>query len=111
MPFTKQRPCAGAWREISPAPLSTKKIASAFTSACPKQSSGNQMRQLTAEQLELAREFGERKRSLRASEWALQWFGALTFGIESVSVEARTMRYVNTGETYDQTIVREGSEY
>ena len=66
---------------------------------------------MTCEQWELCRRFAERRRSLKAGAWALAWFGVLTHGIESVSLEGRELHYCNTGETYGPTIAREGREY
>ena len=61
----------------------------------------------TSAQLNLAREFADRKNSLKAAQWALDFMGATTHGIESVDCADRTARYVNLGDTYDQTIIAE----
>jgi len=45
----------------------------------------------------------------QAEEW-LKDLGVLTFGIESISLADRTMRYVNLGDTYIETILEENGE-
>jgi hypothetical protein len=49
-----------------------------------------------------------RCKSLSKAEEYLFTHGIQTFGIESVSVAGRTIRYVNLGDTYDQTVIAEG---
>lgn len=67
---------------------------------------------LTREQiLDLAIGLAARYRKLSMAEYVMQKFGINTFGIESVSCEGRSMRYVNTGETYDSTVYCESREY
>lgn len=44
---------------------------------------------------------------LDTAERYLKRYGVLTFGIESVSVVDRKIRYVNLGDTYDETVISE----
>jgi hypothetical protein len=68
-------------------------------------------KRVTQRELELAAALATRHNSLESAEWALSYFGALTFGIESVDCADRAMRYVNLGDTYDQTVIAEGGDY
>lgn len=67
--------------------------------------------------LELAAELCRRHgRKLGVAAWAMEWFGILTFGIEYCNLEDGSdcvgpcMKYVNRGESYARTVIKEGSE-
>jgi hypothetical protein len=50
-------------------------------------------------------------RSLKQAEHYLNRLGYITFGIEYISIDDREIAYINLGDTYDCTIIREGSDY
>jgi hypothetical protein len=45
--------------------------------------------------------------NIEAAERYLKSYGVTVFGIEFVSVAGRELRYVNLGDTYDETVVEE----
>ena len=63
--------------------------------------------------LNWAMELAARHRSLAVAEWVMHKFGIMTFGIERVDFEqgSRSMRYVNRGDTYDQTVRKDRDGY
>ena len=69
------------------------------------------MREPTQRELELALELATRHNRLLSAQWALEYFGVLCFGIESVECAGAHLRYVNRGDTYRATITRQGDEY
>jgi hypothetical protein len=48
--------------------------------------------------------------TLEQAEQGLQEQGVLTFGIESIECWGRSIRYVNRGDTYAETILEENGE-
>jgi hypothetical protein len=46
-------------------------------------------------------------KTLSKAEKYLWSYGVQTFGLEFVSVAGRELRYVNLGDTYDQTVIEE----
>jgi len=67
---------------------------------------------LTREQiLALAVGLANRHNKLTSAEYVMQKFGILTHGIERVECAGKACRYVNCGDTYDQTVIRAGGEY
>lgn len=66
---------------------------------------------LTHEQAELVCRFAERKKSLKAASWAMEWLGVLTFGVDTETVCNESFRYINVGDSYGNTIIRQGGMY
>jgi len=60
--------------------------------------------QPTREQLDRASRYNR----LALAEAYLKGCGIQTFGIESVECAGRSIRYVNLGDTYDETVISEG---
>jgi len=61
--------------------------------------------------LESARKIAEDTCSLERAAQYLDDLGIVSFGIESVSVCDKTMSYIDFGDTYDNTVCREGNEF
>jgi hypothetical protein len=71
------------------------------------------MKTNTRAALELAAAMGLRHDSMAAVEWVMRFFGIMTHGVEYVEFEpsGEEIRYVNRGDTYDDTVCFDGNSY
>ncbi len=65
----------------------------------------------TEKQLQRACEIASIRGKLKFALAYLERAGVLCFGIESVSCAGRSIRYINFGDTYETTIIKEGGEF
>ena len=63
------------------------------------------------EVLQHACEQAESEHGLKSAEHYLNRLKYITFGIEHVSMGDREISYINLGDTYDQTVIKEGRNF